>query len=140
MRNIVKNTKKAKCRRAGPPWGLPNEVWRLLLCVPLLSQPLRGCYWSSSNFLSKSERSVPPLSVGIGVGPSSYTRNLLLMWLYLLMLGGLFMLWILLARLLTGDCGTMPATHYLLVRNMGYLGEEGGCYHATIDNQMEAQS
>jgi hypothetical protein len=37
------NIKKSKCRKVGPIWALPNEVWRLLLCQSTdFKQPRAG--------------------------------------------------------------------------------------------------
>ncbi len=31
-RSVVWNVQSARCRRSVPPWALPNELWRILLC------------------------------------------------------------------------------------------------------------
>jgi hypothetical protein len=43
IRGITKHVRKSKCRKAGPKWAAPNEIWRLLLCVPVsFDQPRAG--------------------------------------------------------------------------------------------------
>ena len=50
LRNVMRNIKRARCRRAGPPWAIPNELWRLVLCCPLVSQPPRAGIGSPKTF------------------------------------------------------------------------------------------